>query len=182
MEGSPAAAATPDSSSRPAGFWPRLQRGCRRHRCGLHPSIILLVPARLLPPSLPARVAPEVLMGGQNCTSAVDLYSFGVVLWVRRCADVPPIVHPLPAGAPRSGAQPCAPVPHRCRQLACLILGLSVCPPAAELATQTQQRSTACLPTPPRACRRSLRGRSPRGAGCARRACHRSAPRRWQTS
>lgn len=23
-------------------------------------------------------------MGGQNCTSAVDLYSFGVVLWVRR--------------------------------------------------------------------------------------------------
>ncbi|KAL4418721.1 hypothetical protein ABPG77_008592 [Micractinium sp. CCAP 211/92] len=28
-----------------------------------------------------AWVAPEVLMGGQNCTSAVDLYSFGVVLW-----------------------------------------------------------------------------------------------------
>ncbi|KAL4452700.1 hypothetical protein ABPG75_008362 [Micractinium tetrahymenae] len=28
-----------------------------------------------------AWVAPEVLMGGQCCTSAVDLYSFGVVLW-----------------------------------------------------------------------------------------------------
>ena len=28
-------------------------------------------------PVLPSRVAPEVLMGGQNCTSAVDIFSFG---------------------------------------------------------------------------------------------------------
>lgn len=28
-----------------------------------------------------AWIAPEVLMGGQNCTSAVDVYSFGVVTW-----------------------------------------------------------------------------------------------------
>lgn len=27
------------------------------------------------------RVAPEVLMGGRNCTVAVDIYSFSVVLW-----------------------------------------------------------------------------------------------------
>lgn len=28
-----------------------------------------------------AWVAPEILMGGRNCTAAVDIYSFGVVLW-----------------------------------------------------------------------------------------------------
>ncbi|PSC73546.1 Serine threonine-kinase CTR1 [Micractinium conductrix] len=28
-----------------------------------------------------AWVAPEVLLGGRQCTSAVDLYSFGIVLW-----------------------------------------------------------------------------------------------------
>jgi hypothetical protein len=27
------------------------------------------------------RVAPEVLMGGRQCTQAVDIYSFGVVMW-----------------------------------------------------------------------------------------------------
>lgn len=44
------------------------------HRCPL--------PARS--PSAHAllcRVAPEVLMGGTGCTSAVDVFSFGVLLW-----------------------------------------------------------------------------------------------------
>ena len=30
-----------------------------------------------------AWVAPEVLLGNQQCTLAVDVYSFGIVLWVR---------------------------------------------------------------------------------------------------
>ena len=27
------------------------------------------------------RAAPEILMGGSHCTSAVDIYSFGICLW-----------------------------------------------------------------------------------------------------
>jgi len=34
-------------------------------------------------PHCPPRVAPEVLLGGRGCTSAVDIFSMGVVLWVR---------------------------------------------------------------------------------------------------
>lgn len=33
-------------------------------------------------PLVSRRVAPEVLMGGKQCTQAVDIFSFGVVLWV----------------------------------------------------------------------------------------------------
>ncbi len=65
------------------------------------------------PPSPPpfARVAPEVLMGGQNCTSAVDLYSFGVVLWVRRSlsAGNPGFATHGPASLPGIDQQLCKP-------------------------------------------------------------------------
>jgi serine/threonine protein kinase len=41
-------------------------------------------PAHTLPaPHCPARcrIAPEVLLGGRECSAAVDIYSFGVLLW-----------------------------------------------------------------------------------------------------
>ena len=49
-------------------------------RCSAQSESSLYLPCLLLAP-LACRVAPEVLMGGRQCTQAVDLYSFGVVLW-----------------------------------------------------------------------------------------------------
>lgn len=37
--------------------------------------------SQLAPVGTFAWVAPEVLMGGQNCTQAVDIFSFGVLMW-----------------------------------------------------------------------------------------------------
>jgi len=52
-------------------------------------------PCAHLPALNLCRVAPEVLMGGRNCTVAVDIYSFSVVLWEiftgkRCCLDIAP--------------------------------------------------------------------------------------------
>lgn len=57
---------------------------CWVHVCAEQAARTHTVP-RPPPPSLSlCRVAPEVLLGGRQCTSAVDLYSFGIVLWVSK--------------------------------------------------------------------------------------------------
>lgn len=67
------------------------------------------VPARLpgtrrALPLLPCRVAPEVLLGKAHCTSAVDIFSFGVLLWVSapRCAATLHAAAAGPAAPPPS--------------------------------------------------------------------------------
>lgn len=52
--------------------------------CCTHGSVALrrrdgALPCLTLPAS--ARLAPEVLFGGVDCTLAVDLFSFGILLW-----------------------------------------------------------------------------------------------------
>lgn len=166
------------SNRPPAGCpWRHHMRFC----CASCPASATCCPC----PPTARRVAPEVLLGGQSCTSAVDLYSYGVVLWeasrqLRCCHQIVVEIVKTAAAAPCMRLCTVAAVQRRAVAAMPCATGVACCCgcrsrlPSRNLPSRNTilwHYSTESQPC------RSLPGSSRSAARCACRRCRRSARR-----